>query len=276
MVNYFRLMLCFYDVIRKKAKALIYGRLPGFAGRFPYFGEVVYFPRRSVSFYAACEQGIYEKNNVQFLTAWARPETTVFDVGANIGLMAIPVLRECPTCAVVSFEPSPTVLPFLRRTIGSSSMRGRWSLVEKAVADLEGDVDFSVGAPEDSLFDGIRSTRRRQTVAKVQVPVVTIDLFWESRGCPAVSVIKCDVEGAELAVLRGSRQCLKQMRPAVLIEWNAQNLEAYDCAPDSILSFCEETQYRIFSVPAYVEIHDATELALQMMLTENFALLPQS
>jgi FkbM family methyltransferase len=51
----------------------------------------------------------------------AKPDTTVFDVGANIGLMAIPLLTHVPECRVISFEPSENSVPYLRKTIEGSS-----------------------------------------------------------------------------------------------------------------------------------------------------------
>lgn len=223
-----------------------------------------------------CEQGIFEHSNVAFLTRHVRPDTVAFDVGANIGLMAIPILHSCPSCSVVSFEPSPNVLPFLRKTIASSSVRQRWTLIEKAVADFEGTTRFAVGDPKASLFDGIHDTHRigghkQQT----EVPVTALDSVWESKGRPAVSIIKCDVEGGDLAVLKGARQCLQQTKAVILTEWNLQNLQANGCEPDAILRFSDEIGYRMFSVPAFSEVTDSTGLRLQMAVTESFALLPR-
>ena len=99
---------------RQHLKYWLYGRCPGFAGSFPYFGTKVYFPKGSLSFRSACKQGIFEADNVRILQALARPDAVLFDVGANIGLMAVPVLRHEPGCRVVSFEPSANVLSFLQ------------------------------------------------------------------------------------------------------------------------------------------------------------------
>src|ERR1041384_3306601 len=119
-------------MFRKIIKKFLYGRCPGFAGSFPYFGVKVFFPPRSLSFYAACEQGIFEHANVRVLEHFVRPDTVVFDVGANIGLMAIPLLQHCSSCKVISFEPSPNVLGSLRKTVQGSPFGDRWRLIEKA------------------------------------------------------------------------------------------------------------------------------------------------
>lgn len=76
-------------------------------------------------------------------------------------------------------------------------------------------------------------------------------------------------------MLKGARQCLTDMRPAVLTEWNATNLQAHDCDPSAILTFANELNYRAFSAPDLVEVTDATQLKLQMMRSESFVLLPR-
>jgi FkbM family methyltransferase len=257
--------------LRQQLKWYLFGPL----GRFRYFGETVFFPPWSLSFRAACEQGVFEQGNVAFLTRHALPNTLVFDVGANIGLMAIPVLCSCDSCTVISFEPSPNALPYLRRTIAVSSFRSRWQLVEKAIGPCEGKTSFSVSHLRQSLFDGTRDTHRAAAAVKIEVAMTTIDAVWKSNGSPQTSLIKCDVEGGELAVLKGARDCLMHAKPAVLTEWNSVNLAAHDCDPNAILSFAAELDYRVFAAPELVEVTDATQLKLQMMRSETFVLLPR-
>jgi len=258
--------------LRKKIKRLLYGRCPGFAGAFPYFGLKVYFPPRSLSFYAACEQGIFEHDNVRVLQSLIRPGTTMFDVGGNIGLMAIPVLKSCPDCRVVTFEPSANVLPSLRRTIAGCPFRSRWQLIEKAVASTEGAANFTLSSQAESLFDGFRDTHRASGSATVTVPVTTLDATWKALGQPHVSLIKCDVEGADLDVLTGAHECLAATGAAILTEWNATNLAAYERPPGSLLEFARRTGYRVFAVPSFAEISDPVALRLHMIETESFLL----
>src|SRR5690242_13266422 len=101
---------------RARAKELIFGSLPFFRGRFSYYGHTVHFPLGSEIFRFACAQGIYERDALCLILSTVQPGTTYFDVGANIGLLSVPVLAERPGVEVVSIEPSPTVLPFLNRT----------------------------------------------------------------------------------------------------------------------------------------------------------------
>jgi len=260
--------------LRKRLKHWLYGSCPGLAGRFSYFGTRVYFPKGSLSFRAACDQGIFESDNVCLLQGLVRPVSWFFDVGTNIGLMSVPVLRSVPDVRVVSFEPSPNTLPWLRRTIEQSSFRDRWTLVPKAVGAEPGRVTFSVSETENSLYDGLRNTGRVSQAQTAEVEQTTLDATWKELGTPAVSMIKCDVEGGELAVLQGARECLATSRPAILIECNRQNLEAYGCAPDALVAFSREVNFKLYAVPTLVEVCTAQQLELHMLFTESFLLCP--
>jgi len=260
--------------IRKKITRWFYGSCPGFAGSFPYFGSKVYFPKNSWSFLAANEQGIFEADNVRIIQALARPNAVYFDVGANIGLMALPVLQREPQCRVVSFEPSPNVLPFLRQTITECKDRDRWTLIPKAVSSKSGNVTFSISNQAESLFDGIQPTQRVATVGQVEVDMTTLDDTWRELSCPSISHMKIDVEGGELDVLRGARECIRNERPTILLEWNTENLSAYESSPSLLIDFAQEMNFQILAVPTLAEVHTAPQLALQMLFTENFILCP--
>jgi FkbM family methyltransferase len=259
---------------RKSVKRWLYGSCPGFAGAFPYFGTKVYFPKGSQSFLAACEQGIFEADNARLLQGLCRPGSHMFDVGANIGLMALPVLQSVPDCKIVSFEPSPNTLPWLERTISGSAYSARWTLVPKAVGANTGLAEFSLSPPELSLFDGLKATQRVPESRRVQVQVTTLDSEWDRLGRPDVSVVKVDVEGGELNVLSGATECLRKNRASVLLEWNATNLKAYGCQASAIFDFALKINRGLFAMPHLVPIHDTQELALQMIKTETFLLSP--
>jgi FkbM family methyltransferase len=259
---------------RKTFKRWLYGYCPGFSGRFPYFGIDVFFPPQSKSFFAACEQGIYEADVLMFLQKLARRGTYIFDVGANIGLMAIPVLKNCPDCTVISFEPSPSSLPYLRRTVFGSGFADRWIVVEKALADREGELDFTVGRPQDSLYEGFRSSGRLPDSRMVKVLVSTLNVEWARLGRPDVSIIKIDVEGAESLVLEGAADLLNTCRPYLVVEWYADHLKSFGVLAEELLNLAQRHKYRLHSIPNGVPVDDVPTLRAQMLVCWNFLLSP--
>lgn len=259
---------------RKRIKHWLYGSCPGFRGSFRYFNARVFFPPNSLSFRAACEQGVFEHDNLRLLTSLARPNSWMFDIGTNIGLMAVPVLAHEPLVHVLSLEPSPNTLPSLQRTMAVNLYADRWFLVPKAVGAKAGSVKFHLATAENSLFDSLRDTGRVPSAASVNVEMTTVDAEWVRLGKPPVSMIKCDIEGGELAMLEGAHHCISSCLPAFLLEWNAQNLAAFQIAPESLLEFAKMNDYSVHPVPGLSEIRTARALGAHMTFTESFLLLP--
>ena len=256
-------------------KNIYYGNLPEGRRAFPYFGTRVYFPKNSLVFRVACESRIYEWENVRILEALAERNSTVIDVGANIGLMAVPLLASIKELNVLSFEPSPNSLPYLQRTVRDSAFASRWRVIGEAVGSAPGgSVTFHIASKELGAFDGIRNTSRVDSSTTIKVPMTTIDHQWQEAGNPRVSVIKIDVEGAEKTVIEGASKCLSVNRPALLVEWNSSNLAAFDCDPTWLLSFAKETGYSVHGLPSLALVTNPAALIAHMALTESFLLLP--
>jgi len=257
---------------KRKYRQWLHSKVPGFQGCFPYFGTRVYFPPGSWSFSMACEQGIYEWDNVQLLRRLVRPGTWMFDVGANIGLMAAPVLSAVRDCKVLSFEPSPNSAPSLEKTIAGSSYGDRWRLVRKAAGASVGETEFCVSPQQASYYDGVVNTHRVEGGKSVKVATTTLDTEWIALGRPEVSVIKIDVEGWETEVLKGAGELMRVQRPRILLEWNATNLKAAGVDQHSLLEIAAAANYRVFTVQEFMEIANSAVLEMQMLRGESFLL----
>jgi FkbM family methyltransferase len=260
--------------LRTKLKKLYYLSRPG-PKCFRYFGRNVYFPPGSHLFNRVCEENIYERANLRVLRRFIGKGSTFFDIGANLGLIALPMLKECPDCSAVSFEPSPGILPYLRRTVSESGFGIRWRLVEVALGAAPGEAEFFTAGAGLSAFDGLRNTARKGDRHAVRVPVSTLDDRWSALGKPAVSAVKIDVEGGEADVLRGAEAMLAALRPAILLEWNPTNLAAYGCGPEWLLEWADAHSYGVYSVASGIPATDPVTLFLQGRSDDNFLLAPK-
>jgi FkbM family methyltransferase len=260
--------------LRAHLKYRLYNSVPGFAGRVPFYGVTLHTPPNSIAMWAVCADGGFEPDVVRRLIAFTRPGTVMFDVGANAGLMAIPVLREVPASRVVSFEPSPTSLPWLERTARESEFRDRWTIVARALSNAPGEAEFAVGGSRDALYEGFKSHERIAGSRSVRVPVSTLDAEWIRLGRPEVSVIKIDVEGAEGLVLGGAPEVIRTTRPAIVLEWNAAYLRRFETAFNDLFVVARTFNYRVFTIPAGIPVADDIVLAAQAVSCDNFLLLP--
>jgi len=261
--------------LRGRIKHFVHTVVPGKIGWFPYFGCKVFFPPKSLIFTMACDQGIYEAKLMKLLQGAVEADSTMFDVGGNIGLMAIPVLSAHPTVRVCSFEPSPNTLPYLAQTHAESPWRDRWEIIPRAAGAQTGEATFSIAAAEVGALDGFRNTMRAGAMREVKVPVTTLDEEWLRLGKPRVSVIKIDIEGAETMALEGACELMRAARPLVFLEWNSQNLAAYGVPSSTLLELAVGFDCDLIAVPGLVKVNTLAELRLHMVATETFLLLPR-
>jgi FkbM family methyltransferase len=148
-----------------------------------------------------------------------RPGTVALDVGANWGLFTARMARLVgPAGTVHAFEPDPanmTSLRALRRwrknivlhQVGLSDQRGS--------AELRVPLDHGLRiGPQASLT----MSRDRRSMPHVSVPIVVVPLDESLPSGTAVGFVKIDVEGHEMAVLRGGEAALRRTQPTLLVE----------------------------------------------------------
>jgi FkbM family methyltransferase len=238
-----------------------------------YFGERVYFPRDCHLVARVLHAGVYEPELIDELISALRGGGVHFDVGANIGLMAIPLLNAVPDVYIHSFEPSPRTFQYLQRTHRETKFRARWAIADVALSSSSGVTSFCMHNESDGAFDGILDTRRAKNGEIVEVSMITLDTYWIEAGRPAVNTIKIDVEGFEDEVLKGGKLLLSTCRPLVFLEWSAANLRP-GLQVAEILNVATKLGYRIYSLPWRQSLFDATDLVTAMRFSESFMLAP--
>jgi FkbM family methyltransferase len=164
----------------------------------------------------------------------------------------------------------------LERTRSESRFRERWQIVPSAVtAKGGGTISFTVFPPGSDVFEGIRDTGRGGAGRIVEVPTTTVDAEWVARGRPPVSLLKVDVEGADLDVIRGAEQCLRECRPVIVTEWTEKNFRAYGVATTAILDLAASSGYDVYMIPELNLVSDRRVFEMQLASRENLLLLPQ-
>lgn len=261
------------DTIRKFIRQRVQKKYWNFTQSFPYFEQRVYFPANSIIFDLAIKDEVYEAANINVINSLIRPGTTMLDIGANIGLTSIPFLSRIPSLNVISVEPSPTTLPYLLKTHKASSFGHRWTILDKAVSDRVGKVPYRLACSAEGAYESILDTRRATFTQAIEVESTTIDNIWIDQGQPEISVIKIDIEGADLLALRGGTTCILTNRPAIIMEWNQTNILPFGFKNSDLLGFITDLNYSVYSLPTLNKIECLTDLDLFSKFTENFLLL---
>ena len=170
-----------------------------------------------------------------------RGKDCVFDIGGHIGLVTLPMSRVvAPAGRVFTFEPGLANLEFLRFHLARNDATNV-EVIDALVGDSDGCTDFfeQRGATgQNSVVlkknpEAYRRVRRRQ---------VSLDRFCADGGLRP-QIIKVDVEGAELAVLRGARQILRRDRPTLFLSVHPAELRLLGESVDSLMREIDDVGY---------------------------------
>jgi FkbM family methyltransferase len=165
-------------------------------------------------------QSVHQESLYRQLIA---PDSTVFDIGANVG-NRIEALLKCGA-RVVAVDPQPDCVRILRRTfrnrisvvqaaVGSAPGRHTLYFGEKADTKATLSPDFIAQANKTKRFDDHEWNRT------IEVDIITLDSLIAKHGVPRF--IKIDVEGFEFEVLRG----LSQPVDVLSFEWTSDMPES--------------------------------------------------
>lgn len=140
----------------------------------------------------------------------------VLDIGANIGNHTLFFLNECNALKVMSFEPVLETFHVLEKNIKLNHVEERVELINAGVSDKPGKAMIS-------LFDknNIGGTRICQS-SDGKMTLLTIDSLGINN---SIGLIKIDVEGQELSVLKGMQDTLCRHKPYIMIEIEDDNFE---------------------------------------------------
>ncbi len=202
-----------------------------------------------------------EQDTLKSLTEATGPSDIVFDVGASVGLMSIHCASRAGNGQVFAFEPDPENMKRLRRNAalnGLSNVTG----IELAVSDKASEVTlYSDGA--NGASPSLREQPGRSGAPKgtILVRSVTIDAEIVADRLPVPDVMKIDVEGAEILVLRGARRLLAGdfgKRPRVVfLELHPLFLPNFGAEADDVRQLLLSTGYsRLETKPHNNEINE--------------------
>jgi FkbM family methyltransferase len=141
--------------------------------------------------------------------------TTAVDVGANLGIHSL-VLARCVQShgSVFSYEPNKALC---ERVCENLKLNGTQNVILRNLGAGASDSTLRFEPMEGEFNVGLGRFDPR---GPIEIPVVRLDTDLHVSG--RISLIKVDVEGMELEVIRGASALLVQHRPALVLECNPQ------------------------------------------------------
>jgi FkbM family methyltransferase len=153
--------------------------------------------------------GVWEPDLTQFIHQRLQPGDTFIDVGANIGyhtLLAASKLTEGGR--VVAIESSPKIYQLLQASLADNGSPSCVRTVNQAAAESVGTLPLYSG-PDKNI--GLSTTvGSRGLPSEGEIPAAPLADLLETPEIETARLVKIDVEGAEVAVLRGMQSFLER------------------------------------------------------------------
>lgn len=145
-----------------------------------------------------------------------RPQGIVIDIGANIGKLLLNLADLDRKASYIGFEPLVEAAAYVQRLIVENKLLNH-SIIPVALSDHIGtETIHYIGDADVSAALAQAATPRGGSTCQRRVPVLTADVLLADFS--SVALIKIDVEGAEVFVLRGMLATIVRHRPPMLLE----------------------------------------------------------
>lgn len=161
--------------------------------------------------------GEYTELEIELLKNFIKPHFTVYDIGANIGYHTLAFSKLAQD--VYAFEPNKKNLELLRKNVGNCE---NVVIYDSACSDQNTKMyveDFDTTKPGN--YGEMRMLETGQECESVRIDDIA-DIF-------GPDLMKIDVEGHEIQVLKGSLETIQQYKPIIFYEAHGNDLpEIYD------------------------------------------------
>ncbi len=193
----------------------------------------------------------FEEAEIAFLKKYLKKGDVFFDIGANIGLFTLHASRKVGNEGrVYSFEPTPLTYNRLLDNIELNNIKN--ATVENIGLSEKKDIlKFNISLSAYDAWNSFANLNDVGDFNSMEVPVISIDQYLIDNKIDRVDLVKIDVEGWELFVLKGSLHLLSpDNAPVLMIEFTETNAFSAGYYCGELFDYVESFGYNWYSYNA--------------------------
>ena len=235
----------------------------------PLFNERSYAYFQAASKSMDIRSGSWREPEIDLLPFAVKKGETAFDIGANFGLYSYHLSSIIGDGKIYAFEPVPSTFKGLK-VVGKLLRFHNVELIEKGCSDENGQISFNVPVQQSGAFSsgqayiGARNdehsgdaqfkvgnfqTSYTEQIRWSETREITCEVVALDKYLPAVqnlSLIKIDVEGAELLAFRGAEKLISEHLPTVICEINPWFLKGFGINLNELTDFFFDKDYQLY------------------------------
>ena len=185
----------------------------------------------------------YERYTARLVARVLSQHSLFVDVGANYGFYSLLAATQHPRLEVLALEPVEATFEVLKRN-AELLASGNVHLHRLAAADADGTASFHISIAADNC--GFSPHPAAPSLRQVEVRTARLDTLLADR-TPCPVLVKIDVEGHELLVLRGMKDTLSRFPDlSLVVEFNPKVLKAAGTRPEDLLLELDRLGFSVF------------------------------
>jgi FkbM family methyltransferase len=194
------------------------------------------------------ETGVWDEPTWLAIQGHLGEGLTFVDIGAHEGYCALKAARVVGASGrVIAIEANPQMVRALQGNVHASGATGV-TVVPVACAESEATLDLFVASQSNTGCSSLSQTNASMggpVRTKFQVPARPLDSILRELSLSRVDVVKIDVEGAELRVLKGALETLACYRPVLLLELDDRLLSPMGTTSADVTAFLSSCGYAL-------------------------------
>jgi FkbM family methyltransferase len=204
-------------------------------------------PRTAVACLVAT--GVYEPIETKIMKHFAVHSKTIVDVGANIGYYTVELAKLLgPNGQLLSFEPAATSFSQLRKNVDLNQIEDTVKLFQLGLSDSVSQAEIFLPQKSGSSAASLRNLHPEENFHSQTVNTTTLDFLFANLEVTSCDLIKIDVEGGELQVIKGAMSTIKKFKPVIFAELLRKWSEAFSYTPNDVLKVLKNLGYSCWGV----------------------------
>lgn len=190
----------------------------------------------------------YDILTLDILKTVLKKNSVCIDIGAHKGEILQEFLRYAPEARHLAFEPIPVFFENLKNHFGNNA-----DIFPFALSEQSGTSTFNY-VLDDPAYSGLKERTYKKSnprIEKIDVQLARLDDIVRNRQ-QKISLMKIDVEGGEMGVLRGSAEVLANDQPVLIFEFGKGAGDHYGTRPEDLFGYLTSFSYEIRTLQAFM------------------------